>query len=371
VTPAMKPLMRAAVMREPGVVSIERIDRPVPAAGEVLVRLVATGICHTDRSIVSGALPAHLPLVLGHEGAGIVESVGPGVAEVAVGDHVVLSVVVWCGTCYQCILGNFSICELGSRAVLDGLMLDGTTRLASGGQQIHSLFGQSSLAEYAVVSANSAVPIRKDVPLTVASLLSCGVGTGFGAVARRSGIQNGSSVVVIGCGGVGLAAVMAARVHGATTIVAVDPSAQARALAERVGATDTFNPLSNAVLQEVTSLPARGADIAIDAVGKRGTVESAFQWIRPGGEVVAVGIDDASIEVTLDLYGLLNQKRVTGTIAGSLVPRIDIPAAIELFVDGRLPLDLIVAQTSRLNDVPRLLDPSFELPPGRVVVCFD
>lgn len=363
--------MRAVVMREPGSVAIEEIDKPVPAMGEVLVRLVATGICHTDRSMVSGALPAPLPLVLGHEGAGVVEAVGSGVFGVVPGDHVVLSIVVSCGSCYQCGLGNRSICEVGSTMSPGGLMLDGTTRLRNGDEEIYSLLCQSSLAEYAVVPANSAVPIRKDVPLKVASLLACGAGTGYGAVVRRADVRVGSSVVVVGCGGVGLTSVMAARALGATQIIAVDPSPQARSLAEKAGATVTLDPIRDRVLREIMSLTGRGADVAFDGIGGKGTVELAFQCVRAGGDVVAIGIDDASNEVELDLYSLLMQKRVTGTLAGSLVPNIDIPAALDLYRDGRLPLDVLISGTYALADAPRLLHPDHTLPPGRAVVCFD
>lgn len=363
--------MRAAVLREVGSVAIEEIDRPVPQRGEVLVRLVATGVCHTDRTMVNGGIPAALPLVLGHEGAGVVEEAGPGVDSVRAGDHVVLSIVVSCGDCYQCRLGNLSICEVGSAVSPGGLMLDGTTRLRKGDEELYSLLCQSSLAEYAVVPAQSAVPIRKDVPLTVASLLACGAGTGYGAAVRRAQVSIGASVVVVGCGGVGLAAIMGARVRGATTIIAVDPNPVARELAQKVGATHAYDPTRDRVLREVNALTGRGADFGFDAVGMKGTVELAFQCVRPGGDVVAIGIEDATNEVELDLYSLLMQKRVTGTYAGSLIPRIDIPAALDLFADGRLPLDVLVAETYGLEDVPRLLDPSSTLPPGRAVVSFE
>jgi Zn-dependent alcohol dehydrogenase len=363
--------MRAVVLRGIGEVAIEEIDRPSPQRGEVLVKMAATGICHTDRSFVSGALPGALPLVLGHEGAGIVVEVGPGVDSVVPGDHVVLSIVVSCGNCYQCVLGNYSICEVGASMSPGGLMLDGTTRLTKGDEELYSLLCQSSLAEFAVVPARSAIAIRRDVPLTVASLLACGAGTGYGAATRRADITIGSSVVVIGCGGVGLAAVMGARVRGATTIVAVDPDPEARKLAELVGATHVLDPTRDRILREVNSLTVRGADVAFDAVGKKGTVELAFQCVRPGGEVVAIGIDDATTEVELDLYSLLMQKKVTGTLAGSLMPSVDIPAALDLFMDGRLPLNLLVSQVFALDDVPRLLNAEERPPPGRSVVVFE
>lgn len=363
--------MRAVVMREPGSAAVEEIDRPVPGTGEVLVRLVATGVCHTDKSMVSGGIAASVPLVLGHEGAGIVEEVGPGVTSVAPGDHVVLSIVVSCGSCYQCALGNLSICEVGSAMSPGGLMLDGTTRLRRGDEELYSLLCQSSLAEYAVVPAGSAVPVPKDVPLRVASLLACGAGTGYGAVVRRADVYPGASVVVVGCGGVGLAAIMAARVKGAATVIGIDPSPEARKLAERVGATHTLDPARDRVLREVTALTERGADFGFDAVGARGTTGLAFQAVRSGGDVVAIGIADATNEVEVDLYGLLMQKRVTGTYGGSLKPRVDIPGALELYRAGRLPLDLLITEVIGLDDVPRLLDPDTPLPPGRAVVSFE
>lgn len=363
--------MRAAVLREFESVAIEEIDRPVPKMGEVLVRLVATGVCHTDRTKVNGGLPGALPVVVGHEGAGVVEELGPGVEGLEVGDHVVLSIVVSCGRCYQCGLGNLSICEVGMAASPAGLMPDGTTRLRKGDEDLYSMLCQSSLAEYAVVSANSAVAIRGDVPLTAASLLACGAGTGYGAVVRRAEVYVGSSVVVVGCGGVGLAAVMGARVRGATTIIAVDPSPKARKLAEQVGATHSLDPGQDRILHEVNALTGRGADFAFDAVGMKGTLELAFQCVRLGGDVIAIGIENAANKVELDVYSLLMQKRVTGTLGGSLIPRIDIPAALDLFMDGRLPLDALVSDIYGLDDVPRLLDPEFTLPAGRAVVQFE
>lgn len=365
--------MRAVVMREPGSVAIEEIDKPVPGQGEVLVRLVATGLCHTDKMIADGGFPAALPLVLGHEGAGIVEQVGPGVDGVVPGDHVVMSIVVSCGSCFQCDIGNRPICEVASAMAPGGLMLDGSTRLRHGDEELHSFLCQSSLAEYAVIPESAAVAVDKDIPLKVASVLACGAGTGYGAVVRRANVYPGASVVVVGCGGVGLTAVMAARAQGATTIIGVDPSADARKLAESVGATHTLDPSSSRILREVNALTReRGADFAFDVVGKPGTLELTVQCARPGGNVVAIGLGDASTECELDLYSLIVlQKRVTGTVGGSLSPRVDVPAALRLFADGRLPLDALITETVSLDDVPRLLAPENSLPTGRAVVSFE
>ncbi|WP_218027336.1 zinc-binding dehydrogenase [Nocardia vaccinii] len=339
--------------------------------GEVLVRLKATGICHTDKSFVAGGIPAPVPMVMGHEGAGVVEEVGEG-AQSVVGDHVVLSIVASCGTCYQCSLGNRSICEVGAVMSPGGLMLDGTTRLTKDQEDLHSLLCQSSLAEYAVVPATSAVAFDNEIPFQIASLLACGAGTGFGAVTNRTVVFPGASAVVIGCGGVGLSSIMALRVQGATTIIGIDPSAEARALAEKVGATHTIDPTATRALREIGALTdGRGADFAYDAAGVEGSTMLGFQAVRPGGDVVTIGIADATTEVTVDLYSLLMQKRLSGTFAGSLRPQIDIPGALALYKQGRLPLDLLITETVGLDDAPRLLDPDVHLPAGRAVVLFD
>jgi Zn-dependent alcohol dehydrogenase len=363
--------MKAAVTRAPGEMAIEEITIPEPRFGEVRVRLVATGICHTDRTAFGGGLPVPMPIVLGHEGAGIVDSVGPGVTSVEPGDHVVLSIVVSCGVCRQCGLGNLSLCEVGSAVAPGGLMPDGETRLRKGDEELHSFFCQSSFAEFAIVPIRSVVPISKDVDFSVASLLACGSGTGYGAVRRRAAVYPGATVAVVGCGGVGLSVVMAARAFGASTIIAVDPSEEARRLAGKVGATHTLDSRTARVVAEITGITDGGADFAFDAVGLPGTMETAFYSVRPGGDVVGIGVGDPSTEINIDLYSVLMQKRLTGTYAGSLIPQVDIPAALALYADGRFPLDALVTDTCTLDDVPRLLDPESPVPPGRIIIRFD
>jgi Zn-dependent alcohol dehydrogenase len=356
-------------MRQPGTISVEDVDVDAPGPGEVLVRLVATGICQTDRTALKGALPLPLPIVLGHEGAGVVEDVGEGVTSVGRGDHVVLSIVVSCGTCFQCSRGRLALCDWGSAMAMAGLMPDGTSRLHRGDEQVHHFFCQSSFAEYSVVPARSVVPVRKDAPLGAVALLGCGASTGYGAVIRRAEVPVGSSVVVIGCGGVGLAAVMAARAAGATAVIGVDPSESARTLALELGATHVLDPARDRVLRAVNEVTERGADFAFDAVGVAGSLEQAFQSVHPGGEVVAIGLADPSSEVTVDIYSLMLEKRLTGTYAGSIVPHRDIPAAIDLLMAGRLPLDRLVTATTTLAELPDVLGrPAV---PGRTVVTFE
>ena len=362
--------MKAAVLRNVDELAIEEIDVPEPAAGEVLVRTVASGVCHTDLSLLRGLFPVPTPMVLGHEGAGIVEQVGAGVTGVDEGDAVVLSMMVACGACRACLRGEPAICERGMGTAMSGMMPDGTRRLRRGDQSYASCFCQSSLAEYAVAPARAVVPIRKDAPLDVVAVLGCGAMTGIGAVTRRARVQPGASVLVIGAGGVGLSSIMAARAVGATTIIAVDIVDEKLELAKDLGATHTVNSKSEnvpAAVQQITDL---GVDHAFDAVGATGTLDVAFQSLRPGGEAIAIGAASITNVCTVDIYSLLLEKRLTGTYGGSIVPRIDIPAAVDLFMDGRLPLDRLVSHRYTLDRLAEVFDDMEAGRVGKAVVTF-
>ncbi|MGW0042282.1 zinc-binding dehydrogenase [Rhodococcus sp. NPDC003348] len=348
--------MRAAVSRGVGEIGIEELPDPHPRAGEVRVRLVSSGICHTDVSVLAGHLPSPRPMVLGHEGAGVVDEVGPGVDHLEVGDHVICSIITSCHSCFQCQRGEYALCE---RAVgFSGTMLDGTTRLRSGDEDVHTLFCQGSFAEYAVVPATAAVKVRPDAPLDKLAGLGCAWSTGLGAAIVRAEVRPGSSVVVIGAGGVGLAAMMGARAMGATSVIAVDIAAHKLERARALGLATHTLALSGAdavaAIRDLTD--GRGADYGFDAVGAPGTLETALQGIRPGGLTVAIGVMDAAVTSTFDLFGFLMQKRLTGTYAGSILPQRDIPAFVDLYMDGRLPLDSVIDATFSLDDVPKALD---------------
>jgi Zn-dependent alcohol dehydrogenase len=343
--------MKAAAATAPGQLEIAEFDLADPAAGEVLVRLVATGICATDLAVLNGEMPLPAPIVLGHEGAGVVEAVGPGVTALVPGDHVVLSIVVSCGDCFQCHLGAQSLCEVGTQRVMGGVMPDGTHRLTRDGQPYHHLFCQSSFAEYAVVPARSAIKVRKEAPLEIAALLGCGAGTGIGAVTRRAEVGIGTSVLVIGVGGVGLSSVMAARAVGAYPIIAADVSGEKLDVARELGATHLIDSRVDDIPTVVREITGRGADVAFDAAGAPGTLEAAFAAIRAGGEAVAIGRSEKAATVTVDTLSLILQKRLTGTYAGSGRPSLDIPRAIDLFLDGRLPLDRLVSRRYALGDL--------------------
>ncbi|MFE2119686.1 alcohol dehydrogenase catalytic domain-containing protein [Rhodococcus aetherivorans] len=347
--------MRAAVSRRVGQIEIEELPDPRPRAGEVRVRLVSSGICHTDVSVLAGHLPSPRPIVLGHEGAGIVDEVGPGVEHLAVGDHVLCSIITSCHACYQCLRGEYALCECA--VGFSGNMLDGTTRLRSRDEDVHTLFCQGSFAEYAVVPASAAVKIRPDAPLEKLAGLGCAWSTGLGAAIVRAEVRPGSNVVVIGAGGVGLAAMMGARAMGATSVIAVDLAEHKLARARELGlASHTISvsgPEAVAAIRDLTD--GRGADYGFDAVGAQGTLETALQGIRPGGLAVAIGVMDASVTVTSDLFAFLMQKQLTGTYAGSIIPQRDIPAFVDLYMDGRLPLDSVIDATYGLDDVPKAL----------------
>ncbi len=365
--------MRAAVVPAQGEFSIaDDVDVPEPGPGEVLVRIVATGICHTDLAVLQGDLPAPMPIVLGHEGAGIVESVGPGVRSVRSGDYVVASIVNSCGECYQCFMGNLTLCEIGLNIGFGGSMMDGTTRLRRNGQPLYHLFCQSSFAEYAVVPARSVVSVRKDAPLDVVATLGCGAMTGIGAVIRRARASVGSSMTIIGAGGVGLAALLGSRASGCTPIIVADLQQHRLEYAEELGATRAVNVREDDVTSVVQSMTGRGTDYAIDAVGAPGTLEQAWECVRPGGDVVAAGMMNLTMTSTLDTYSMIFQKRVTGTALGSINPHVDIPPTIDLFMDGRLPLDKLVTKRYALDEIPKAFEhmESGELI-GRGVVILD
>jgi alcohol dehydrogenase len=362
--------MKAAVVREAGKVSLEDIDVPQPGPRQVLVRVAAAGICHSDVTALKQLVPFPLPLVLGHEGAGVVEAVGSAVTNVAVGDHVVLSITDGCGLCFQCQRGSYGLCEASAPHQYAGRLSDGTTALTKGDEDLHTFLFQASFAEYALVTEQCAVKVRKDAPLDVAALLACGFSTGYGAVVRRAKVEPGSTVLVIGVGGVGLAVAMTAKLAGASTIIGVDRSPQACDLAASLGVT---NPIvadeSTDVLAQVMSLTGRGVDHAFDVVGTSDTINLAMAALRPGGEAVSIGLLDPMAAATVPLFTLFSEKRLTGTTNGSIRPHVDIPAALDLYMQGRLPLDALITRRYKLDEIEAALGDVGRLP-GRGVVVF-
>jgi Zn-dependent alcohol dehydrogenase len=296
--------------------------------------------------------------------------VGDRVVAVSPGDHVVLSITVGCGHCFQCEAGAFGLCEIAAPRALGGALADGSILLRQGAETIHHFLFQSSFAEYAVVSESSAIPVRRDVPLEVAALLACGVSTGYGAVVRRARVGVGESVLVIGLGGVGLAVVMAAHAAGAGKIVVADFNQAACDLAAELGATDVVHlDGGDDLVGRVRVAVPRGVDHAFDAVGTSETISQAFAALRFGGQAVAIGINDPTAAASAPLFELIYEKRLTGTNNGSIRPHTDIPAALDLFAAGRFPVDRLITRRYGLDEIGTALDDvgSFA---GRGVVQF-
>jgi len=348
--------LKAAVCYGPDDVRVEEIDDPSPCGGEVKIAVAAVGVCHTDLSMATGAVPVPYPIVLGHEGAGVVVETGPGVSGVAVGDHVVCSIIGPCEQCFYCLRGQPSLCE---RAPLfTGTMLDGTTRLSKDGRPIHTLHYQGSYAEAAIVPERFVTPIRRDAPLDVVCGLACGITTGLGAAMMRAGVVAGSSVVVVGAGGVGLSTMLGARFRGATTVVAVDVVARKAERAVELGvathAVDASACDPVAAVLEATA--GRGADYGFDAAGMTGTLDQVVAATRPGGTCVVIGRSMAEVRVTLDTTVLLQQRTVTGTFGGSVHPRRHLPEFVDLYMQGALDIGALLDARYTLDDAVTALD---------------
>jgi Zn-dependent alcohol dehydrogenase len=341
--------MKAAVLYAPGApLSVEEIAIDPPRAGEVLVRLGASGVCRSDWHIARGVHPTPLPVVLGHEGAGTIEAVGEDVTAVRPGDRVVLSWLPFCGGCRFCRDDRPVLCE--DLAWSDaGTMRDGTTRLRRGATRIHHGTA-STFAEKTVVPAQTAIPIDASIPFAQAALVGCAVLTGYGAVRNTARVRAGRAVAVLGCGGVGLAIVQAAALAGATPIVAIDPVPAKRALARELGATDAVDAAGGE--EAVRRLLPGGADVVFEALGEQETIALAIRLTGRGGETVLVGLAPPAARVPIDPLGMtFEEKRITGCLYGSCVPPRDVPAILDLVRTGRFRLDPLIGTTCRLEDI--------------------
>jgi S-(hydroxymethyl)glutathione dehydrogenase/alcohol dehydrogenase len=350
----MRP-MRAAVLHayeQP--LAIEEISVEAPHAGEVLIRLAASGVCRSDLHVQHGRSPvARLPMVLGHEGAGVVIEVGSGVAGLAVGDPVVIALYGPCGDCGDCRAGRLERCASETRRNnMFGLMPDGSTRLSLAGRPVHPMVGAGTLAEYSLVRDAQAVAIPPDLPLDLACLIGCGVTTGVGAVLNVARVAAGASVAVIGCGGVGLCVVQAARIAGAARIVAVDTQASKLDLASDLGATHLapIEPGESAA-EAIRAHISGGVDYAFEVVGSPTLVREALLATRPGGMAVMIGAPPEGAELTLDARQIFSDRTLVGTLGGGNVPMRDIPRIVELWRSGRLQLDKLVSQRLPLERV--------------------
>ncbi len=348
--------MRAAVLHAPGQpLRIEEVEIAPPRAGEVRIRVVATGVCRSDLAVARGTLRSPLPVVPGHETAGIVVEVADDVDEIAPGDRVVVALTPACGQCIFCCDGRPNLCVGMAPGMIGSTMLDGTTRLRLADRAVYQLCGVAGFAEEAVVCARACVRVPEPIPLERACLLGCGILTGAGAVLNTAGVQAGMSVAVIGCGGVGLAAVQAARIAEAQTIVAIDLDAQKLERARTLGATHTVDGRSD-VRKAVRAITGIGVHVAIEAVGTTETIETAWSIIRPGGKAVVIGMPGASERAELRVGGFFQAKAIEGCVYGSALPRRDIPRLLELYQQGHLRLDEMVSEEVPLDSVQDALD---------------
>jgi S-(hydroxymethyl)glutathione dehydrogenase / alcohol dehydrogenase len=346
--------VRAAVLRrENEPFTIEDVQLAEPGAGEVEVRLAAAGVCHSDWNVVTGATSNPLPAVLGHEGAGVVSAVGDGVDAVSEGDHVVLSWLPACGRCYYCTRGRHVLCEVAMEDMFRGTLPGGTLRLSQNGSPLYHYSYLSAFAERCIVPEGCCIRVRDDAPLEVAALVGCAVMTGYGAAVNRGRVEPGSVVAVFGAGGVGLSAVMGARLAGARAVVAIDPVEFKRRTALELGATHALDPGSDDVVSELRDLTeGRGADVALDTAGVTGVVALAYAAVRRGGTVVAVGLPPEGLTADLPASDLPREEKVvTGSFYGSCNPPVDMPAVLDLYMDGRLPLDRLVTRTYPLEKI--------------------
>jgi alcohol dehydrogenase len=333
--------------------TLEEVELGAPRAGELLVRVEAASVCHSDVSVVDGSRIRPLPMALGHEAAGVVEEVGPGVRDVKPGDHVVLAFVPSCGICPECSSGRPALCAPGAVANGAGTLLHGPSLLRdASGATVHHHLGVSGFARHAVVARESAVVIPADVPLQTAALFGCAVLTGAGAVLNTAPVRPGQSVAVFGLGGVGLASVMAALVAGAATIVAVDPVDAKRKLALELGATHAFGP--ETAEQAIKDLTSGGAELTYEAAGVPAVLEAAFRAARRGGTTVAMGLPHPSRTLTLTALAFagLGQSLV-GSYMGSASPQRDIPRYLALWKSGRMPVERLQSASmplSRINE---------------------
>ena len=359
--------VKAAVLREMGAqapyassrpLSVESVEIAAPGPGEVLVEMVAAGLCHSDLSVINGSRPRVMPMVLGHEASGVVRELGPDVRGLAVGDHVVFSYVPMCGHCGPCSAGRPVLCEPGAAANASGALLSGARRfrLADGSEAHHHL-GVSAFSEVTVAAVESLVRIDPEFPLDIAALFGCAVMTGAGAVLNTAALSAGQSVAIFGMGGVGLSAVMAAAAAGAQSIVAVDLLADKLALASELGASHCVNAASDDPVEAIRELTQGGVDVAIEVVGSETVLVQAYKACARGGTAVTVGLPHPDRMFSIPAVSLVaEEKAVRGCYMGSAVPARDMPRYMAMYRAGTLPVDRLLTASISLDDVNAAFD---------------
>ena len=353
--------IRAAVLNEMGApapyaqskpLKIETIELDPPGPGEILVKIAAAGLCHSDLSVIEGNRPRPMPMALGHEAAGVVEEVGPGVDDLEKGDHVVMVFVPSCGHCLPCSEGRPALCEPGAAANGAGTLLSGGKRLHRNGQDINHHLGVSGFAEYATISRRSCVKVDRELPLDEAALFGCAVLTGVGAVINTAKVPAGTTVAVVGLGGVGLSSILGAVASGASRVVAVDLSDEKLGLARQLGATDTFNAGSPDAANEIREAVKGGVEYAFEMAGSVRALDLAYKITRRGGTTVTAGLPPPTHTLALSPVNLVAEERtLKGSYIGTCVPVRDLPRYVDLYRRGKLPVDRLMSKHLRLEEI--------------------
>jgi S-(hydroxymethyl)glutathione dehydrogenase / alcohol dehydrogenase len=360
--------MKAAVLREVNKpLSIEEVSHGKPGPREVLVRTVAAGVCHSDLHFQNGSYPYPLPAVLGHESAGIVEAVGSDVTYVKPGDHVITCLSAFCGHCEDCLTGHMSLCQEPELRRTPGE----PPRLSSGGSELYQFLNLSSFAERMLVHEHTLAKIRPDMPLDRAALIGCGVTTGVGAVIHTAKVPPGSTVAVLGCGGVGLSCINGAAIAGAGRIIAIDAVNSKLDLARKFGATDVINAKEKDAVGEVMAMTSGGVHYSFEAIGLKVTTEQAFKMLRRGGTATIIGMIPVGTMIELHGPEFLMERKIQGSNMGSNRFRVDMPRFVDFYLSGKLHLDDMISGRIKLKDVNDAMSALYKGEVARSVIMFD
>ncbi len=362
--------MKAAILERPGSpLVIDDLAIAKPGPHEVLIRTAACGLCHSDLHFIDGAYPHPLPAVPGHEAAGVVEAVGSEVRTVKPGDHVVTCLSAFCGHCEFCVTGRLALCLGGDTRRAEG-QAPRLTRAGSG-EVVNQMLNLSAFAEQMLVHEHACVAIDRDMPLDRAAVIGCAVTTGAGTIFNACKLVPGETVAVIGCGGVGLAAINAARIAGAGRVIAVDPVAEKRELAKVLGATDAFDPTADGAAGAILELTKGGVDYAVEAVGRQASADLAVQLLRRGGTATILGMMPLDCKVGLSAMDLLSGKKLQGAIMGMNRFPVDLPRLVDFYLRGLLDLDTIIAERIPLAGVNDGFEKMKQGHSARSVIVFD
>ncbi len=360
--------MRAAVLRDVGQpLVIEDVEIDDPGPNEILIRTAAAGVCHSDLHFIEGHYPTRPPVVPGHESAGVIEAVGSNVTRLAPGDHVITCLSIFCGQCRFCVSGRPALCH--SAGASRGR--DAAPRLSRAGETINQLFSLSSYAEKMLVHERAAVKIRDDMPLDRAALIGCAVMTGFGAVTKTADVEVGSSVAVIGCGGIGLSAILGAEAAGADPIIAIDIVDDKLDLARSFGATHAINASETDPVQAVKELTGGGVDYSFEALGLKKTAEQAFEMLGVGGDAVVIGMIPLGQKVEISGADLLSEKTLRGSNMGSNQFMVDMPNLVDRYMRGVLPLDAMISKRVGLDQINQAFDDMKTGTVARTMIVFE